>query len=116
MEGVVSIKLLASSLGRLPLNLGFAPSLGVVMAMMLTLLVGSAAILLEVDQSSSRLLRAGVVATTKDDDVLCAIVFALVVASSTGAPFNWPEAIVDLVASTAPPISSFGPGFPVNVV
>jgi hypothetical protein len=86
------------------------------MALVVTMLVGTAAILLEVDHSSSRLLRAGVVATTKDDDVLCAIVSALVVASSTGAPFIWPEAIVDLVAPTAPPTSSFGPGFPVNVV
>lgn len=56
------------------------------------------------------------VAMTKNDDVLCVIVSALIVASRVAAPFIWLEAIVDLVASTVPLISSFGPRFPVNVV
>ena len=116
VEGVVSLILLESSPRRLTLNVSFAPPPRVVEVMMVTVLVGSVAISLEIGQSPSGLLGVGVVAMTKDDDVLCAIVAAPIAASSVAAPFIWLEAIVDLVASTVPPISSFGPRFPVNVV
>ncbi len=77
-------------------------------------LVGSAANLLEADQSPFRLLGPGV-ATTKDGGVTLVMVSALVVAPSVTVAFIWLEAIVDLVASTVPLASSVGPRIPVNM-
>jgi hypothetical protein len=88
--------------------------------MMVTVLVSSAAMSLQIDQNPSRQLGVGIVATTKDDDVPCVIFSVLAVVTSCviapNAPFIWLEVIVDLVASTVPPTSSVGQGILVNVV
>ena len=114
--GDMSQKLLASLLRILLLKGSFVPAPIVLVVIMMTVLVGCAAISLEIDQSPSRLLGVGVVAPTKDGDVPRVIVSTLVAASGAIAPFIWLEVIVDLVASTVPPNSPFGPRIPVDVV
>lgn len=52
---------------------------------------------------------------TKDGSVPLGMVSALAVAFSVTVAFIWLEAIVDLVASTVPLVSSVGPRIPVNM-
>jgi hypothetical protein len=81
----------------------------------LTVLVGSAANLLE-DQSPVWPLGPGVTSTMEDGGVPLVMVSApVVVASGVTVAFIWLETIVELVALTVPLASSVGPRTPVNM-